>query len=163
MLKRAVLNLQSREVRRKCGWRERVPHLDSTTQSGGLCAKPVVIGLLSALEVGRECLSGQDWRSGRDSNPHLRSWITGALPLSYTPVTAGAAVRNARPSNKCQSRQAADRFGAQAARVTGVTRTCPCRRGAWAGGRVMPSGYSRIACGGARRLRRTMELTPATR
>ena len=68
------VNPRSWEVWRQTG-REREFRVSAgVSQFGGFRAKPVVIGLLCALEVGGECWSQKDWR--RECPPTVKNMKT---------------------------------------------------------------------------------------
>ena len=65
----SVLIPRSREVWRQTARERELRVPCGAPQSEGFRAEPMVIGLLCALEAGRECCLQQDWRRERDSNP----------------------------------------------------------------------------------------------
>jgi len=82
----SVLNRRSREVWRQEGRERQFRPSAGFMQCGGSCAKPLVIGLLCALNVSGECWARKDWRRERNWDPtfstpkHARSNRCGRPP-----------------------------------------------------------------------------------
>jgi hypothetical protein len=65
LLTRTALNPRSAEVWRQTGGEREFRASDGSSQCGGLCAKPAVIGDFRASKSSGESWSRKDWRRGR--------------------------------------------------------------------------------------------------